>query len=944
MINKLHHLVKFAILSILFFCQLSFSSTNDNKFLNEKLLKVSDHEKIKTLNDLAVKLLFLDPSKATNHCRQALKLAELLTNNFQIAVSHSILGSISFDSGKYAEALKHQFKARDIRVKLADKNKLGNSLNNIAIIYDELGNYTNALNYYLEALLIYEKNKDIKGRASCLANLGGFYNKLSLPYKALDYLTNSLSLFKKTDDKEGVAVALGNISTVFNSINKYQKALDYQFDSLKIEKELNNKLGIAISLSLIAEVYEKMTNFNKSIDYYNKALIISKSINNKILLCENLTGIGSTYSELGNQNKALEFQQLALSNSLIFGTTETTSACFEQLAKTFCRMGNYDNAIEMFKSHSKLKENLFSQSLIKKMALSTDKYTVEKNKQKKQLLVSKNKIQKLKLQNLKVYILTAFLIIIILSVTIFFMKKNIKKRKLIENELRERENLYRTIFECSPLGIARFNKDTEIISVNDKYLEILGTTKDKIVGFNMLESLDNEKVRQTLLDALDGKISVYEGEYLSVTGYKKSFVRVTYNRIIDNLNKLLGGICIVEDITVRNNAENEKKKLELQLARSHKMETIGLLAGGVAHDLNNVLCAVVSYPELILMNLPKNSPVEKLINKIKQAGEEAAAIVQDMLTLARRGVNTVKVLNINDIIISSMFSPECEKLKDLHSNIKIKTKLQNEISNIEGSEVHLKKTIINLLINAAEAQPDGGKIIVSTETKYIDKPIKGYETICEGNYVIIKVIDNGIGISDDDLERIFEPFYTKKIMGRSGTGLGMSVVWGTVQDHNGYIDVISSKGYGTTFELYFPVSEQLVSEEKKRPSLNEYLGNRETVLVIDDLYNQRVIAKNILEKLGYSVNTVASGEDAIDYIKKNPQDIIVLDMIMEPGIDGLETYREILKFYPNQKAIIASGFSENERVKETQEIGAGIYIKKPYTIENIGLAIKNELK
>jgi len=269
--------------------------------------------------------------------------------------------------------------------------------------------------------------------------------------------------------------------------------------------------------------------------------------------------------------------------------------------------------------------------------------------------------------------------------------------------------------------------------------------------------------------------------------------------------------------------------------------------------------------------------------------------------------------------------------------------LQTNIENIEGSEVHLKKAIINLLINAAEAQPHGGKIMISSESKYIDKPIKGYENILEGDYVVVKITDNGIGISDEDLERIFEPFYTKKIMGRSGTGLGMSVVWGAVQDHNGYINVTSSEGYGTSFELYFPTTKESISDEKQSPVLEDYIGNGESILVIDDIQEQRNIAKNILEKLGYSVSTVASGEEAIEYFKRNIPDIIVLDMIMDPGIDGLETYRQLLKISPNQKAIIASGFSETEHVKETQKIGAGIYIKKPYTMENIGIAIKNEL-
>jgi len=181
-------------------------------------------------------------------------------------------------------------------------------------------------------------------------------------------------------------------------------------------------------------------------------------------------------------------------------------------------------------------------------------------------------------------------------------------------------------------------------------------------------------------------------------------------------------------------------------------------------------------------------------------------------------------------------------------------------------------------------------------------------------------------------------------MGRSGTGLGMAVVWGAIHDHNGYIDVKSTEGVGTTFSLYFPVTREKTVIKKGFTPVEEYMGKKETVLVIDDVKEQRDIAANILGKLNYTVTTVSSGEDAIEYMKNNSADLLILDMIMKPGIDGLETYKRIIKLHPNQKAIIASGYSETDRVKEAKRLGAGEYIKKPYTLEKIGIAVKGELK
>jgi len=397
------------------------------------------------------------------------------------------------------------------------------------------------------------------------------------------------------------------------------------------------------------------------------------------------------------------------------------------------------------------------------------------------------------------------------------------------------------------------------------------------------------------------------------------------------------------EISERKQAEKTKEQLEARLQRAQKMEAIGTLAGGVAHDLNNILSGIVSYPDLLLMQLPENSPLRKPIATIHRSGIKAAAIVQDLLTLARRGVAIPEVVNLNDIIDEYQISPEYGKLKSYHPFAEVEASLVPDLLNISGSPVHLSKTVMNLVSNAAEAMPDGGKIIISTANRYIDQPIRGYDDVQEGDYVVLTVSDNGVGISSDDLDRIFEPFYTKKTMGRSGTGLGMAVVWGTVKDHKGYIEVHSNQCQGTTFTLYFPVTRKELAKGKISLSIDDYKGNGQSVLVVDDVKEQRDIASSILSQLGYSVTTVSCGEAAIEYMRENTADLVVLDMIMEPGIDGFETYKKITALRPEQKTIIASGFSETDRVRKAQKLGAGKYIKKPYTIEKIGLAVKTEL-
>jgi len=517
----------------------------------------------------------------------------------------------------------------------------------------------------------------------------------------------------------------------------------------------------------------------------------------------------------------------------------------------------------------------------------------------------------------------------------FALITDVTEKKQIEEE----RNRLAVCIEQSVESVFITDRDGRIQYINPAFERVTGYSREETIGQTprILKSGKHDALfyKQMWHTLTSG--NTWHGR---ITNRKKdgSFyeTEATISPISDKSGRIANFVSIKRDIT-------DQIALEAQLQRAQKMEAIGALAGGVAHDLNNVLSGIVSYPELLLLDLPEDSPLRKPILTIQKSGKKAADIVQDLLTLARRGVVATEVVNLNQIINSYLKSPECKNLKGFYPDAKIESNLEAYLLNIMGSSVHLSKTVMNLVSNAAEAMPEGGDIFISTESKYIDKPIKGYDDVKEGDYVILTVSDTGIGISSEDLERIFEPFYTKKIMGRSGTGLGMAVVWGTVKDHKGYIDVQSTEGKGTTFTLYFPVSRKEITGKEEALPMEEYMGKGETVLVVDDVEEQREMASRILNKLGYSVTSVSSGEEAVDYMRDNSADLLVLDMIMDPGIDGLDTYKRIIEFHPGQKAIIASGFSETDRVKKAQRLGAGEYIKKPYTLGKIGMAVRDEL-
>ena len=517
-------------------------------------------------------------------------------------------------------------------------------------------------------------------------------------------------------------------------------------------------------------------------------------------------------------------------------------------------------------------------------------------------------------------------------------------------KIQESEKKYRELVENANSIIMRRDIDGNITFFNEFAQKFFGYTENEILGkslegtiFPITES--TKTYLENLLPQFNHtteKPIINEKESVLRNG-KKVWIAWTYRPIFDSDGNIMEILCIGTDITELKRAGQEKRDLEFRLQRAQKMEAIGTLAGGVAHDLNNILSGIVSYPELLLMDIPQDSPLRRPILTIQKAGERAAAIVQDLLTLARRGVITTKVVNLNSIISEYLKSPEFENLRMHHPNVHIKTDFETDLLNILGSPIHLTKTIMNLVTNAAEAISDIGEIVLSTRNRYIDRSLNGYDKIKEGDYVTLSVRDTGIGIPSEDLERIFEPFYTKKVMGKSGTGLGMAVVWGTVKDHKGYIDVKSAGGKGTEFALYFPVIRQELTRDKPLLSIEDIMAKGESILVVDDVEDQRKIASEMLTKLGYSVTSVSSGEEAVDYMKNHSTDLLMLDMIMEPGIDGLDTYKTILEIHPNQKAIIASGYSETDRVREAQRLGATAYVRKPYLLDKIGKVVRDEL-
>jgi PAS domain S-box-containing protein len=512
--------------------------------------------------------------------------------------------------------------------------------------------------------------------------------------------------------------------------------------------------------------------------------------------------------------------------------------------------------------------------------------------------------------------------------------RNLKERRENELDLRNSEETTRVLLNATDDAAFLIDTGGIVLAANEQALNRMGKTAAALVGEPLADFMPpevSEVRKQRGLEVIrTGRPLRFEDE---VGGRLYSG---SIHPIRDEKGRVIKLAIYSKDITEEKESEEERKKLTRQLQQAQKMEAIGTLAGGIAHDFNNLLMAIQGNVSLALFDMEPSHPQHRILANIEKLVRSGADLTSKLLGYARKGKYESRPMGLNDLVRETS-----ETFGRMRKDITIFRDLAEDLKNVIADKGQIEQVLLNLFVNAADAMPTGGKLILKTRNvTHPDIPDKGY-TVKPGSYVMLTVTDTGVGMDKEVITRIFDPFFTTKKMGR-GTGLGLASAYGIVKSHNGYIDVTSEKGQGSVFYIYLPASEQrphAVPEHSRRPE-----GGIGTILLVDDEESVLEITAQMIERLGYTVLRARNGREAIEHFRESPDrvSLVILDMIM-PEMGGGEVFDELKRISRRVKVLLATGYSMQGQAREIMNRGCVGFIQKPFTMEDLSFKLRSVL-
>ncbi len=508
---------------------------------------------------------------------------------------------------------------------------------------------------------------------------------------------------------------------------------------------------------------------------------------------------------------------------------------------------------------------------------------------------------------------------------------DITKRKSLEERLYEEKEFLDVTLRSIGDGVICTDKEGRVTLMNRVAEELTGWKEEEAIGKNLKEvfHIVDEKTRERCEDPVQkvlktGKVvGLANNTVLISKDGKERLLSDSGAPIKDKEGNILGVVLVFRDVT-------EKRKIETELQRMEKLESIGVLAGGIAHDMNNLLMAILGHVSLAKLSCDPESDVYRKLEDIERAVINAKSLTQQLLTFSKGGAPIRKPISIKELI------KESARFALSGTNVSCRFSIEDDLWMVEADEAQLRQVICNIVINAQQAMPSGGVIDIKAENVFV----KGEIPIKEGRYVKISIKDYGIGIPKEHLSKIFDPFFTTK---QKGSGLGLTTAYNIIRNHDGYITVDSELGKGTRVDIYIPACEKEIKQEKRE------FFSKKRVLLMDDEELVLEVVKEMLRAIGFEVEAVKDGKEAVEIYRKAKEegkefDAVILDLTVPAGMGGKEALERILQIDPSVKAIVSSGYSNDPIMSEYKKYGFKAVITKPYTIQELQKVLNEVLR
>ena len=505
-------------------------------------------------------------------------------------------------------------------------------------------------------------------------------------------------------------------------------------------------------------------------------------------------------------------------------------------------------------------------------------------------------------------------------------KNLLKDRTAFEQKLLESEHLFRAIFNHNPGGMMIVDENYKIFDVNEETCKITGYTREELIS-GLCDKVCPKGSRSKQCPIWTENSKGFSGMETTIkckNGTKIPIIKNAQMVKIQGKNYLLEAFLNISPLKI---SEQKRKEAEQQLRQAQKLESVGRLAGGVAHDLNNLLSPIIGYAEMLMMDLGEDKTYIPPLSEILKAGIKAKTMISQLLAFSKKQTLNYLIVDLNTTIANF------EKLlrRTIRENIEINLALEDNLPLIKADAIQIEQVILNMVINAQDAIEEKGSISISTASVEItDLELKKFTNLKPGKYIKLSIKDTGCGIKQDTIDKIFEPFYSTK--GVFGTGLGLATAFGTIEQHNGTINCISKPGKGTTFNIYLPISNEKDNPTVPLKTDTQKFQGKENILLAEDNAQVRQLCQKLLEKKGYKVFSAENGQQALDLLEKygTKIELLLTDIVM-PEMNGKELYLKASKMHPNLKVIYMSGYTAEviksfDNIRERKN-----FIQKPFS-------------